>query len=85
MTPTGSVSGTLKNELMHHRRQATREQARLGFLSPAAFSQQYLSKGLLRDTVSIYTNSNRPHCFAWRAFARARPSKTFGFYAYVPA
>ncbi len=59
--PIESFWGTLKNELIHHRRYATREQARceiaeyidlfynrqrrqarLGYLSPAAFRQQYL-------------------------------------------
>lgn len=58
--PMESYWGSLKNELVHHRRFATREQARreiteyieifynrmrkqarLGYLSPAAFSQQY--------------------------------------------
>lgn len=58
--PIESFWGTLKNELVHHRRYATREQARreiteyievfynrqrrqarLGYLSPAAFMQQY--------------------------------------------
>lgn len=58
--PMESFWGALKNELVHHRRFATREQARreiteyieifynrirkqakLGYLSPAAFSQQY--------------------------------------------
>jgi len=61
--PMESFWGSLKNELVHHRRfttreQATREiteyieifynrirkQARLGYLSPAAFSQQYYAK-----------------------------------------
>ena len=61
--PMESFWGALKNELVHHRRFATREQARreiieyieifynrirkqarLGYLSPAAFSQQYHSK-----------------------------------------
>lgn len=59
--PIESFWGTLKNELIHHRRYATREQAwceiaeyidlfynrqrrqaRLGYLSPAAFRQRYL-------------------------------------------
>ena len=58
--PKESFWGSLKNELIHHRRFTTREQARqeiteyieifynrirkqarLGYLSPAAFSQQY--------------------------------------------
>ena len=61
--PMESFWGSLKNELVHHRRFATREQAtreiteyieifynrirkqaRLGYLSPAAFSQQYYAK-----------------------------------------
>jgi len=61
--PMESFWGSLKNDLVHHRRfttreQATREiteyieifynrirkQARLGYLSPAAFSQQYYAK-----------------------------------------
>ena len=61
--PIESFWGTLKNELIHHRRYATREQARceiaeyidlfynrqrrqarLGYLSPAAFRQQYLQQ-----------------------------------------
>src|SRR6478672_3059761 len=61
--PIESFWGTLENELVHHRRYATREQvrreiaeyidlfynrhrrqARLGYLSPAAFRQQYLQK-----------------------------------------
>jgi transposase InsO family protein len=40
--PAERFWGTLKNELIHHRRYATREQARPGFLSQAAFRQQYL-------------------------------------------
>ncbi len=58
--PMESCWGSLKNELVHHRRFATRDQAkhaiteyieifynrlrkqaRLGYLSPAAFTQQY--------------------------------------------
>ncbi|GAB1235668.1 IS3 family transposase [Ferrigenium sp. UT5] len=61
--PMESFWGSLKNELVHHRRFVTREQAkreiteyieifynrmrkqaRLGYLSPAAFSQQYYAK-----------------------------------------
>ena len=61
--PMESFWGALKNELVHHRRFATREQARreiieyieifynrirkqarLGYLSPAAFTQQYHAK-----------------------------------------
>lgn len=61
--PMESFWGSLKNELVHHRRFATREQAkreiteyieifynrirkqaRLGYLSPAAFNQQYYAK-----------------------------------------
>lgn len=61
--PIESFWGTLKNELIYHRRYATREQARreiaeyidmfynrqrrqarLGYLSPAAFRQQYLQQ-----------------------------------------
>ncbi len=61
--PMESCWGSLKNELVHHRKFATREQAkreiteyieifynrirkqaRLGYLSPAAFSQQYYEK-----------------------------------------
>lgn len=61
--PMESFWGSLKNELVHHRRFTTREQAnreiteyieifynrirkqaRLGYLSPAAFSQQYYAK-----------------------------------------
>lgn len=61
--PIESFWGTLKNELVHHRRYATREQARreiaeyidvfynrqrrqarLDYLSPAAFMQQYLQQ-----------------------------------------
>jgi putative transposase len=61
--PMESCWGSLKNELVHHRRFATREQARreiteyieifynrtrkqarLGYLSPAAFSQRYYAK-----------------------------------------
>lgn len=61
--PMVSFWGSLKNELVHHRRFATREQARreiteyieifynrirkqarLGYLSPAAFFQQYYAK-----------------------------------------
>ena len=39
--PIESIRGARKNELMHRRRYATREQARLSFLSPAACRQQY--------------------------------------------
>jgi putative transposase len=61
--PIESFWGTLKNELIHHRRYTTREQARreiaeyidlfydrqrrqarLGYLSPAAFMQRYLQR-----------------------------------------
>lgn len=61
--PMESFWGTLKNELVHHRKYATRQQAkreiseyieifynrqrkqaRLGYLSPAAFTQQYYAK-----------------------------------------
>jgi putative transposase len=61
--PMESFWGSLKNELVHHRRFATREQtkreiteyieifynrirkqARLGYLSPAVFNQQYYAK-----------------------------------------
>ena len=61
--PMESFWGSLKNELIHHRRFTTREQAkreiteyieifynrickqaRLGYLSPAAFNQQYYAK-----------------------------------------
>jgi putative transposase len=62
--PIESFWGTLKNELVHHRHYATREQARceiaeyidlfynrqrrqarLGYLSPAAFMQRCLQRG----------------------------------------
>ena len=61
--PMESFWGLLKNELVHHRRFVSREQARqeiteyieifynrmrkqerLGFLSPAAFTQKYYAK-----------------------------------------
>jgi len=61
--PMESFWGTLKNELVHHRRYRTRvqaireiteyieifynrqrKQARLGYLSPAAFMRQYYEK-----------------------------------------
>jgi putative transposase len=61
--PMESFWGLLKNELVHHRRFTSREQAkqeiteyieifynrmrkqaRLGYLSPAAFTQQYYAK-----------------------------------------
>lgn len=61
--PMESFWGTLKNELVHHRRYKARQeaileiteyievfynrqrsQARLGYLSPAAFEQQYYRK-----------------------------------------
>jgi putative transposase len=64
-SPMESFWGSLKTELVHHRRFATREearrevteyievfynrmrkQARLGFLSPAAFRQQYFARRL---------------------------------------
>jgi putative transposase len=63
--PIESCRGSLKTELVHHRRFITREQAkreiteyievfynrmrkqaRLGFLSPAAFTQQYYANQL---------------------------------------
>lgn len=63
--PMESFWGSLKNELVHHRRFATREQARqeiteyievfynrqrkqarLGYLSPAAFTQKFVIKQL---------------------------------------
>lgn len=63
--PMESFWGTLKNELVHHRRYRTRtqaiqeiteyieifynrqrKQARLGYLSPAAFTQRYYAKQL---------------------------------------
>lgn len=63
--PMGSFWGTLKNELVHHRRYLTRaqaiqeiteyieifynrqrKQARLGYLSPVAFTQRYYAKQL---------------------------------------
>lgn len=71
--PMESFWGPLKNKLVHHRRFATREQAkqeiteyieifynrirkqaRLGYLSPAVFSQQYHAKQMAAQLVGLY-------------------------------
>lgn len=71
--PMESFWGSLKNELVHHRRFATREaarqeiseyieifynrirkQARLGYLSPAAFSQQHHVKQIATQSVGLH-------------------------------